>query len=392
MSFSLGILDIIGYLRATGEIEMKINLKSRPFGPGLQKKIDALWGRRQEKKLGDFLLPTPLVLAPMASICNAPFRLLMQDLGAAASVSELISSHGINYDNKHTLNMLRIDEKERLVGIQLFGEDGPSLARAAGKAQEFGPHWIDINLGCPVKKVITKGAGSALLKDPKGLAIILKEVKAAISIPLTIKIRTGWDADQINADEIMQVAKDEGVSFVAIHGRTRAQQYTGNANWDYIEELAQKNILPLIGNGDLHSASKIRNRMELTNCNALMIARGALRNPFVFLESLASGAVTESNEKSFALFSGPDYFEVIERLANYHEQYYENERTALVQLKKYITWYASGFPHAVSLRQKIFTDCGLKDSIDMAQEFFCFDPKMRRAISIEDGWMSSGHG
>ena len=375
---------------------MKINLKSRPFGPSLQKKIDALWARRlsrgREAVLGDFKLDTPLMLAPMASICNAPFRLLMQDLGAAATVSELISAHGINYVNQHTLNMLRIDAKEKLVGIQLFGEDGPSLAKAAAKAQEFGPHWIDINLGCPVKKVVTKGAGSALLKDPKGLALILKEVKAAIKVPLTIKIRTGWDADQINADEIMQVAKDEGVRFVAIHGRTRAQQYTGVANWDYIEELANKNILPLIGNGDLHSPSKIRNRMDVTNCNALMIARGALRNPFVFLESLASGVISDSNEKSFALFSGPDYFEVIDRPASYHEQYYENERTALVQLKKYITWYASGFPHAVSLRQKIFTDCGLKDSIDMAQEFFCHDPKMRRAISIEDGWMSSGHG
>jgi tRNA-dihydrouridine synthase B len=371
---------------------MKINLTSRPFGPSLQKKIDALWNRRSEKKLAHLVLPSPLILAPMASICNAPYRLLMQDLGAAATVSELISAHGINYENQHTLNMLRIDEKERFVGIQLFGEDGPSLAKAAQKAEEFGPHWIDINLGCPVKKVVTKGAGSALLKDPKGLASILKEVKASIKIPLTIKIRTGWDADQINADEIMHVAKEEGVSFVAIHGRTRAQQYTGLANWDYIEELAQKNILPLIGNGDLHSPSKIRKRMEITQCQGLMIARGALRNPFIFLESLASGSTTDANEKSFALFSGPDYFEVIERLANYHEQYYENERTALVQLKKYITWYASGFPHAVSLRQKIFTDCGLKDSLDMAQEFFCVDPKMRRAITIDEAWMSSGHG
>ncbi len=379
-----------------GEMVMKINLQARPFSLGLQRKITALMDRKGPGvQLGPFTLATPLILAPMASICNAPFRLLMQDLGAAASVSELISSHGINYSNQHTLNMLRVDVKEKNVGIQLFGEDPESLTRAAVAAENYGPHWIDINLGCPVKKVVTKGAGSALLKDPAGLGKILNALKKELKIPLTIKIRTGWDADQINADEIMQVAKDEGVSFVAIHGRTRAQQYTGIANWDYIEELASKGILPLIGNGDLHSAAKIRMRMQNTNCTALMIARGALRNPFIFLEALASGAVTntaESNEKSFALFSGPDYFEIIGRLASYHEQYYENERTALVQLKKYITWYASGFPHAVSLRQRIFTDCGLKDSLDLAQEFFCVDPKMRRAISIEDGWMSSGHG
>lgn len=372
---------------------MKINLQARPFSLGLQRKITGLLHRRPaDCQLGPFTLATPLMLAPMASICNAPFRLLMQDLGAAASVSELISAHGINYSNLHTLNMLRIDEKEKNVGIQLFGEDGQSLSRAAVLAESYGPHWIDINLGCPVKKVVTKGAGSALLKDPAGLGKILKELKKQLKIPLTIKIRTGWDADQINADEIMQVAKDEGVSFVAIHGRTRAQQYTGVANWDYIEELAHKNILPLIGNGDLHSASKIRMRMQTTKCAALMIARGALRNPFIFLEALASGASSDSNEKSFALFSGTDYYEIIERLASYHEQYFENERTALVQLKKYITWYASGFPHAVSLRQKIFTDCGLKETLSLAQDFFCVDPKMRRAISIEDGWMSSGHG
>lgn len=372
---------------------MKINLQASPFSLGLQRKITGLWERKPaDSQLGPFNLSTPLILAPMASICNAPFRLLMQDLGASASVSELISAHGVNYNNLHTLNMLRIDQKEKNVGIQLFGEDAQSLARAALVAESFGADFIDLNLGCPVKKVVTKGAGSALLKDPEGLAKILKEIKKCLKIPLSIKIRTGWDADQINADEIMQVAKGEGVSFVAIHGRTRAQQYTGAANWDYIEELAQKNILPLIGNGDLHSASKIRMRMQSTHCNGLMIARGALRNPFVFLEALASGSSSDTNEKSFALFSGPDYFEILERLASYHQQYYESERTALVQLKKYITWYASGFPHAVSLRQKIFTDCGLKEALDLAQEFFCYDPKMRRAISVEDGWMSSGHG
>lgn len=372
---------------------MKINLRASPFSAGLQKKISGLWDRRPvETKLGPLTLPTPLVLAPMASICNAPFRLLMQDLGAAATVSELISAHGINYNNLHTLNMLRIDEKEKNVGIQLFGEDADSLSRAAVMAESYGAQWIDLNLGCPVKKVVTKGAGSALMKDPKGLSLILSAINKVIKIPLTIKIRTGWDADQINADEIMLVAKDAGVSFVAIHGRTRAQQYTGEANWDYIEELAQKKILPLIGNGDLHSPAKIRGRMQMTTCQGLMIARGAIRNPFIFLESLAHGSQSDSNEKSFAIFTGPDYFEIIERLAKYHEQYYENERTALVQLKKYITWYASGFPHAVSLRQRIFTDCGLKEALDLAQEFFCIDPKMRRAISVEEGWMSSGHG
>jgi tRNA-dihydrouridine synthase B len=371
---------------------MKIRLTARPFGHSLQKKIQSLLARRSPASLAEFSLPSGLLLAPMASICNAPYRLLMQDLGAGGTVSELISAHGINYDNQHTLDMLTIAENEDFVGIQLFGEDADSLSRAAIKAESYGPKWLDLNMGCPVKKVVTKGAGSALLKDPKGLAEILVAIKKVITIPLSIKIRTGWDHDQINADQIMQVAKDCGVSFVAIHGRTRAQQYTGLANWDYIEDLAQKNILPLVGNGDLYSPSIIRTRLSITGCDALMIGRGALKNPFIFLEAYAHGAMSESNEKFTSLFSGSDYFEVLERLASYHEQYFSNERTALIQLKKYITWYAAGFPHAVSLRQKIFTDCGLKDSLDIAQEFFCLDPKLRRTVSYDQGWMSSGHG
>lgn len=371
---------------------MKITLTAKPFSQGLQRKIDALLDRRKKTKICQFELPSALFLAPMASICNAPFRLLMQDLGAGATVSELISSHGINYKNAHTLEMLKIAEKENFVGIQLFGEDAESLAKSCEVAQLFGPNWIDLNLGCPVKKVVTKGAGSALLKNPKGLAQILSAMKKSLKVPLSIKIRTGWDQDQINADEIMQVAKEAGVSFVAIHGRTRAQQYNGHANWNYIEELATLKILPLIGNGDLYTPAIIRSKLSQTHCDGLMIGRGALKNPFIFLESYAHGPLTDEKHSFYSLFSGSDYFEVLERLAHYYEQFFLNERTALIQIKKFITWYAAGFPHAVSLRQKIFTNCGLYEAMQIAQDFFCENVKQRRTINYDEGWMSSGHG
>ena len=163
----------------------------------------------------------------------------MEDLGAGGTVSELISCHGINYENRRTLEMLKIDEREKNVGIQLFGEDGVAMAKAAKVALRSKPKFIDINMGCPVRKVVTKGGGSALLKNIEDLAPFFSEVKKAIDVPLTIKIRTGWDADDINADKIEKIALNEGVEWVDIHGRTRAQQYTGLAKWDYIEDFAK---------------------------------------------------------------------------------------------------------------------------------------------------------
>ena len=154
----------------------------------------------------------------MSAICNAPYRLLMEDLGAGGTVSELISCHGINYGNERTRHMLKLDPREKNVGIQLFGEDKDAMAKAAKVAEEFNPKFIDINMGCPVRKVVTKGGGSALLRDTKKLGAFFGEIKKAIKIPLTIKIRTGWDQDSINAPEVIHIAKEEGVEFVAIHG------------------------------------------------------------------------------------------------------------------------------------------------------------------------------
>lgn len=354
------------------------------FSPALKLKLDLLKQRRESISLGRIHFDSPLILAPMAGICTPPFRLLMEDLGAGGTVSELISCHGINHGNDRTMNMLKIDPRERNVGIQLFGEEPDAMAKAAVVAQKFGPKFIDINMGCPVRKVVTKGGGSALLKEPKELIPYLSAIKEVLEVPLSIKIRTGWDDESINASEVIQIAQDLGIEWVAIHGRTRAQAYMGKANWDYIEALTEKHTLPLIGNGDLHQPHLVRERMEQTHCKALMIARGCLRNPFIFLESYA----TEDDPT----FEGRDYYEVIERLHQYTQETYDNERIKLIQMRKLIVWFAAGFPGAAKFRATMFQCADLADSMKYAQDYYLSLGESTKHIDYNEVFMNSGHG
>jgi nifR3 family TIM-barrel protein len=343
--------------------------------------------KRESIELGSIGFDSKLLLAPMAGICTPPFRLLMEDLGAGGTVSELISCHGINYENKKTLDMLKIDEREKNIGIQLFGEDAESFAKAAVIAEQRNPKFIDINMGCPVKKVVSKGGGSAMMKDLESLGPFFSKVKKALKVPLTIKIRTGWDDEDINADKVEEIARNEGIEWVAIHGRTRAQQYTGLANWDYIETLAQQIKLPLIGNGDLHQPHQVASRLKKTNCEALMIARGCLRNPFIFLESLQ-----DESETNYSLFKGNDYFEVIERLFDYTTQTYTNERARLVQLRKLTVWFAAGFPGCAKFRGEMFKAKTIEETMLKAEEYFKGLGQSFKRINYDEIFMSSGHG
>lgn len=357
-----------------------------PFSTDLQEKIDKLWALREKTELNSLTFDSKLILAPMAGICTPPFRLLMETLGAGATVSELVSCHGINYGNDKTLEMLKIDPREKNIGLQLFGEDKDAMAKAAIVAQTYGPKFIDINMGCPVKKVVTKGGGSALLKEIESLAPFFRTIKKAINVPLTIKIRTGWDGDDINADKIEKIAREEGVEWVAIHGRTRAQQYTGFANWDYIEWLKENTKLPIIGNGDLHSPHQVSERLKKTHCDALMIARGALRNPFIFLEGL------DPNQEGRSRFVGKDYFEVIERLYQYTSDTYESERTRFVQMRKVIVWFASGFRGATKFRDEMFQAKDLEETMRVTEAYFTSLDQTQKNINYAEAFMSAGHG
>ncbi|HLW58173.1 MAG TPA: tRNA-dihydrouridine synthase family protein [Bacteriovoracaceae bacterium] len=361
---------------------------STTFSPALTEKLNHFKGLATPISLGSVSFSSRLLLAPMAGICNIPFRLLMEDLGAGGTVSELISCHGINYGNKRTLDMLKIHPLEKNVGIQLFGEDADSMARAAEVAESFGPKFLDINMGCPVNKVVSKGGGSALMKELEKLAPLFSKMRSSMKIPLSIKIRTGWDQNNLNAKEVMKIASDSGIEWVAIHGRTRTQQYTGTANWEYIESLNEEKKLPLIGNGDLHHPYAVSQRLQNTSCDALMIARGALRNPFIFAESLDP----EYANKRRSVFLGNDYWEVIQKLYEYTSQTFEDERMILVQVRKLIVWFAAGFPRAAAFRSQVFASQSLSEVMSIAQEYFQGLGDAQKFINYDEVFMSSGHG
>jgi tRNA-dihydrouridine synthase B len=360
----------------------------RPFSPELTQKIAAFRKLATPIKLGPIDFSSQLLLAPMAGICNIPYRLLMEDLGAGGTVSELISCHGINYGNVRTLEMLKIHRLEQNVGIQLFGEDAESMARAAEVAESYGPKFLDINMGCPVAKVVTKGGGSALMKEVHNLAPLFEGMRKRMKVPLSIKIRTGWDANSRNAHEILKIARESGIEWVAIHGRTRTQQYTGLADWDFIEDLNDAKELPLIGNGDLHHPYGVSERLKKTRCDALMLARGALRNPFIFLESLDP----EHAAQKRSVFLGKDYWEVIQRLHEYTTETFDDERAILVQIRKLVVWFAAGFPSAAAFRSQIFSCQDLTDSLKLAEDFFLSLGSSQKFINYDEVFMSSGHG
>lgn len=355
-----------------------------PFSAELQAKIDCLKALKRPINLGKVGFSSNLLLAPMSGICHSAFRLFMQDLGTGGSVSEFVSCHGINYENKKSNEMLYVDPREKNVGIQLFGEDGLSLAKAAEKAQEKGAEFIDLNMGCPVRKVVTKGGGSALLKDPAILPSLFKEIKKAITVPFTIKIRTGWDDNDLNADKIIQIAHDAGIEMVSIHGRTRSQQYTGKADWDYIESIKKNSPLPLIGNGDLHSPEQVRKKLKETHCEAVMIARGCLRSPFIFLESL--------DEKNEIHFSAQDHFEALKRYQHYVEERFAEGRPRAIQIKKAAVWFAAGLPFAAKFRTKLFQTDDLNDVMKQCEDYYMGPANQIKSINFSEVFMQGGHG
>ncbi len=334
------------------------------YSEGLQTKIDQLNKLKLPIQVGALSFSSNLLMAPMSGISLLPLRILLQELGAGCTVTELISCHGINYGNQKTLNMLYIDPKEKFTGIQLFGADPKAMAKAAIVAQEHKAKFIDINMGCPMNKVIKKGAGAALMTDPKKVEKIISEIKKNIQIPLSIKVRLGMNSQSINANEIIKIAEDYDLAFATIHGRTRTQLYSGVANWDYIEEVAKLSQIPIIGNGDLHTPQIVSERANKTNCAGVMLARGYMQNPFIFLESLDLNIS----------FTKQDYFEVIKRL---HFLYIEHanrfswqEKTLLVQFRKFPVWFSFGMNGAAKFRKNAFASKTLEEFMLITEEFY----------------------
>jgi nifR3 family TIM-barrel protein len=337
-------------------------------------------------RLGPFTLEHPFILAPMAGITNSPFRRLMRRMRSSIVISELISANGIEYAGERTLEMLRFHEEERTVGLQIFGEDEERLCSAARYVEKFGADFVDLNLGCPVPKVVKKGAGAAMCRNPAELHKILAAMVKSVKIPVTIKIRTGWDSDTKNAHEVVRAASDAGVSWVAIHGRTRAQGYSGEADWDFIGEVKAKAAVPIIGNGDLNTAEIAVNRLKQSGVDAVLIGRAALRNPFIFEQAEAMW----KGEKAPAL--PPErYLALLETQRGLLGEHF-NPRMAVVHSRKFLAWYSSGFPGCHEFRRKVFTIPEEEVLWGEAKTFFENATRSRDMSFLSQPFLMGGHG
>ena len=298
-------------------------------------------------KIGDVTLPNNLILAPMAGVTDLPFRLLCKEQGAGLLCMEMISAKAILYKNKNTQSLLAIDEREKPVSLQLFGSDPDIMAQIAKEIEDRPYDILDINMGCPVPKIVNNGEGSALMKNPKLVGEIIEKVVKATKKPVTVKFRKGFDDEHINAVEIAKIAESSGAAAVAVHGRTREQYYSGKADWDIIRQVKEAVSIPVIGNGDLLTAEDVIAMKEQTNCDGFMIARGAQGNPWIFKQILHYFETGEHLAK-------PSLEEVADMILRHGKMMidFKGEYTGVREMRKHAAWYTAGYHNSSKLRVK----------------------------------------
>ncbi len=295
--------------------------------------------------IGTVPLHGPCRLAPMAGVSNTPFRLICKELGSSLTTSEEISAKALVHGNERTQAMAGYLEAEKPIAMQIFGGEAGNLAEAARILQDLGANIIDLNMGCPVPKITKTGAGSALMRDEGQAAVVFRTIRQAITVPFTIKIRGGWDDHTVNAPAIARIAESEGVDAIAVHPRTRSQQYTGKAPWEIIRLVVEAVKIPVTGNGDVRSWDDVRRMMAETGCGSVMIGRGALGRPWVFDESFEH--LDASAQHAYK-------FRVIQRHLALIEEHMP-PRLALVQMKKHLAWYIAGTRASAAARAAVFT-------------------------------------
>ena len=302
----------------------------------------------KEIKIGNVKLNNPWILAPMAGVCDLPFRLLCLEQGAGLVCMEMVSAKAIYYNNKNTEELLNIDKNERPVSLQLFGSDPKLMAEMAKKIEDRPFDILDINMGCPVPKVVNNHEGSALMKNPKLAGEIVHEISKAISKPVTVKIRAGFDSDNINAVEMAKIAEDNGAAAVAVHGRTREQYYSGEADRSVIKAVKEAVGIPVIGNGDVNSYESAVHMLEYTGCDAVMIGRAAEGNPWIFKE-LTERA--KGNE-----YVKPSSLEIKQMILRHAKMLidYKGEYIGSREMRKHAAWYTTGIKGASKIRGRLY--------------------------------------
>lgn len=317
-------------------------------------------------KIGNVEIKNRVVLAPMAGICNNAYRKIIKEMGCGLIVAEMVSDKAIMYDNQKTKDMLYMTEDERPISQQIFGSDKESFVIAAKYIEStMHPDIIDINMGCPVPKVaVGAQAGSALLKDPDKVYEIVSAVVNSVSVPVTVKIRSGWDEKSINAVEIAKVVERAGASAIAVHPRTRAQGYSGNANWDIIKQVKENVSIPVIGNGDIRSCYDAKRMIDETGCDAVMIGRGVLGNPWLIKECV------DYLEKGIT----PKEVTPVEKI-NMIKRHLNNlletkpYKVAMLEIRTHAAYYIKGLPKGKDLKVKIFSTTTKEELLELLDNY-----------------------